>query len=450
MGNLLRIYFANLTNLGFFKTEMLFIIVFMSTLMSRVQNYRFSIGLEHLGIDSNTALLSSYFTMMLITYNGLVFVSSNLNTISIKYPDKKNPRIDDVLINALPIKRKDIFTSKIIFNTILGTFLCIITYIPFFLNLGTSIELEVVKTIFFINSIMILGGILLSVGSFFRKNFVVKGYTLFAMVNFLIIYFEKLSNGLWIIYPSIMLITTVIICLFALKRIDEIDIVTNEKSVKVKDDSRSDLNPMKLYSIELTGTLRIPVFISMFTTLGVIFLGWSIYFSIIPFLMLLLFMSMKEGGAIFCPNLVIIKSLPVDIKKIACNITRATIIKLSISMAIITLNIALSFYLGNLEEVDVFRLITLFLTIKFPIVIIGVYLVLPPTIYKRVLEPRYEMNVIGFIVVISGLILALFLLTFHWMVTLITSALLYYLAIKTVKKATKDIQNFLESSVDIY
>lgn len=206
---------------------------------------------------------------------------------------------------------------------------------------------------------------------------------------------------------------------------------------------------MQLYCRNLLSSLQLLVVITLLGSIGIFFISWGLYLSVIPYIILLAFMSFKEGPELFGPNLLIVKSFPVDKRKVAINITNVMLGFLIITMGVIIFNMILAYNLRKLPDISIYRLVSLLAAVMFPIVISSVFLLLPNTIDKPKNGQNAQVNIGAFILVIFGLILALFLLTYHWMVIIVVSIILYTIAVKITLIAKTKITLYLEQSIDI-
>lgn len=206
---------------------------------------------------------------------------------------------------------------------------------------------------------------------------------------------------------------------------------------------------MKLLVGESVIVGKILIGVAIALSLTMLVTGFRYIFVIIPFAMLLFIMSVKEGGDVFGPELILVKSLPMNKRKIVLKIM-ASMLMLIVILEIINIVGAASLdYFGKFIAVNVERFAILLITVKLPLAISSIFTLLPSTIANKVRGVSVEMILISLFIGWLSIQLTYWIASVNLGMILTISALSYTLAIFIVKQAYERISVFLEGPLEL-
>lgn len=171
---------------------------------------------------------------------------------------------------------------------------------------------------------------------------------------------------------------------------------------------------------------------------------------LLPYIVVMLIASTRESRSPSLAKLSLIKSLPVDKKRIGQNIIVALLLSTILSILIIVARYSMA-------EQDLSSLTFLLLAIKLPMIISALFLMLPTSIFRGLISQRYICQkrrntavVWAYFLAIGGTVLTQ--LAFHWplhnIFWVIVSVFLYAIATYVIKNTYDSIVSFLEGPLE--
>lgn len=220
---LMRMYISIIFKSGKYKGHLVWQFISLMYISLYVWRYWMGTGSEGVEFYKSLSLYIALAFLIPLIRVGMDFV---FNAWKLGFDDIDLIGITDlegVLETSLPVGRKKMLNTRIIFSLLYGLILCILGFLPFLQH--SIMTTNIMIKILFVYCISLLGGVIFSVINYIWKGigcwFITFLFQIvFSLGSLALMYFGKLDNGLWLIYLAAILVLTVLVYLAAIKRIN--------------------------------------------------------------------------------------------------------------------------------------------------------------------------------------------------------------------------------------